>query len=127
MLEWLRLSRIGLIYDIAGAGILAYSQLRIGARELKEANLFWREHIDERNLRLARNDAMWGFALLLTGFFLQLLGSAQKPQSLDSCIVIILGLALAVSITGYFARRARIFSDYEERVAEEERKKREKG
>jgi len=121
MLEWLKLSRIGLMYDITGACIVVFSQLRIGARELKEAELFWRSHIDERNLRLARNDSVWGFSLLLIGFLLQLLGSDQKLHPLDSCAMFLLGVALVLLIGGYCVMRARVFSDYRKRVVEEQR------
>lgn len=126
ILEWLRLNRIGLIYDIVGAFLVVYSQLIIGARDIKEADLFWRDKINRRNLKLAKYDSIFGFSILLIGFLLQLLGSDQFIAKQFYCLGILGPIAsaalLIIAIILYCVMRTRIFSEYYESIKEEDRK-----
>ena len=126
-IKWFNLNRIGLIYDIIGAFLIVYSQLRIGSRDIREADLFWSDKINERNLKLAKNDSIFGFSLILIGFLLQLLGSDQFIANQFYCLGILgpiasAALLIVVNIL-YSVKRTRIFSEFYESVKGEDRKK----
>jgi len=127
IIKWFNLNRIGLIYDIIGAFLVVYSQVRIGSRDIKEADLVWRDEINRRNLKLAKHDSISGFSLLLIGFLLQLLGSDQFIANQFYCLGILGPIAsaalLIIAIILYSVKRTRIFSEFYESIKGEDRKK----
>jgi hypothetical protein len=75
--EWMNLNTLGLIYNIAGAMVLAYSGIAISKRDLEDADLFYSGDVKMRSLVFAKIDSILGASLLVLGFLGQLLGSSQ--------------------------------------------------
>lgn len=116
-LAWFTLSRIGLIYDIAGAIILVSSNLRSGKKELKEAELFSRDKINIRKIVFEKIDTVFAIFIIALGFLGQLVGSdhAISQRFNSSCTGPITSLViLSVFIAAFFIFRIKLGRMYYE-------------
>lgn len=69
------LSQAGMLYDIFGAGIIAWSFFSTRQDEIMRAmDRTWDEPIDLEGLVAARNDAVIGIPTLIFGFICQFVG-----------------------------------------------------
>ena len=81
-MEWLTLSRVGLLYDIVGVLILGYGALSSGKTEFSEVNLQWGVDVKTKAIVTAKLDSIVGITLLCIGFICQLL--ATDPRIVDA-------------------------------------------
>jgi hypothetical protein len=100
LVDFLTLPRVGLLYDIAGAAILAHGALT-GRNRAEEAVLFWKEDAIRRGIESGHREAKTGLALLTAGFVLQL--SSGTPLESYTVIGIALTIALVIIVTVYLA------------------------
>lgn len=103
LMDFLTLSRVRLLYDMAGAGILAYGGLT-GKNRAGEAEVFWTSDTITSNIEAGRRETKVGLGLLIAGFMLQLSsGTLLEPFT---SIGAFLTVALAAVITIYLYRHS---------------------
>lgn len=101
LVDFLTLPRVGLLYDIAGAGILAYGALT-GKNRAGEADVFWTSDTITRNVEAGRRETKVGLGLLIAGFLLQL--SSGTLLERFTSVGAFLTVALAAVLTVYYYR-----------------------
>lgn len=111
------LSQAGIIFDIVGAGIIAWSFLSAHHQEMvRAAERTMDEMIDIRGMVSARNDAIFGFPLLAFGFILQFI-SPWIDGEMTHLQLSIAATGLLVLITaGYALFRTPLINAVVERV-----------
>ena len=103
LLDFLTLPRVGLLYDIVGAFILAWEALYRPPEIIRhESSIFWRAGLTARTEIKTTIDTQVGFSFLALGFIFQL--SAGTSLELLHWLAALLLLLLLGFLALYFLR-----------------------